>query len=121
MILREYNGRIHDKGIVEMVDQSSTTPRKTHYLPHHALIWQDKELRIVYDTSAQSNGPSLNNCLYTSPKFNQKILELLLQRFQFYPVTWIAVADIEKAFLIISVTPKDVLRRITWTQSTQRL
>lgn len=109
-ILREYNAIIQDqldKGVVERVDQSDTTPRKIHYLPHHAVIRQDKEttkLRVVYDASARSNGPSLNNCLYTGPKFNQKILEILL-RFRSYAIAWIA--DIEKAFLMISVTPRD--------------
>ncbi len=42
--------------------------------------------------------PSLNDCL---PKFNQKILEI----FRCYPVAFIA--DIEKAFLMISVNPDD--------------
>jgi hypothetical protein len=37
----------------------------------------------------------------TGPKFNQRILEILL-RFRSYPV-----ADIEKAFLMISMAPKD--------------
>ena len=66
-------------------------------------------MRVVYDASARWNGPSLNNCLYTGPKFNQKILEILL-RFQSYPIAWIA--DIEKAFLMISIAPKD--RDVLW-------
>jgi len=109
-ILREYNAIILDqldKGVVERVDQSDTTPWKIHYLPHHAVIRRDKEttkLRVVYEASARSNGPSLNNCLYTGPKFNQKILEILL-RFQSYAIAW--TADFEKAFLMISVTPRD--------------
>ena len=78
-----------------------------HYLPHHAVIRHDKKttkVRVVYDASARSSGPSLNDCLYTGPKFNQKILEILL-RFRSYPVAFIA--DIEKAFLMIAVTPRD--------------
>ena len=81
-------------------------PEVTH-LPHHAVIRQDKEttkVRVVYDASARSSGPSLNDCLHTGPKFNQRILEILL-RFRSYPVAFIA--DIEKAFLMISVNPKD--------------
>ena len=45
----------------------------------------------------------LNDCLHTGPKFNQRILEVLL-RFQSYPVVFIG--DNEKAFLMISVIPK---------------
>lgn len=59
---------------------------------------------MVYDASAHSSGPSLNDCLHTGPKFNQKILEVLL-RFRSYPIAF--VADIEKAFLMISVAPGD--------------
>ena len=61
-------------------------------------------MRVVYDASARSSGPSLNDCLYVGPKFNQKTLEVLL-RFRSYPIAWIA--DIEKAFLMISMAPKD--------------
>ena len=109
-ILQEYDAIIRDqlsKGIVEKVNHSTDIPGKTHYLPHHAVIRRDKEttkVRVVYDASARTNGPSLNNCLYTGPKFNQKILEILL-RFRSYPIAWIA--DIEKAFLMISVAPRD--------------
>ena len=109
-IFREYDAIIRDqlsKGIVERVNHSTNVLGKVHYLPHHAVIRRNKEttkVRVVYDASAQSNGPSLNNCLYTGPKFNQRILEILL-RFRSYPIAWIA--DIEKAFLMISVAPKD--------------
>ncbi len=68
---------------------------------------QDKEttkVGFVYDASARANGPSLNDCLHTGPKFSQKILEILL-RFRSYKVA--LVAGIEKAFLTISVAPRD--------------
>ena len=67
----------------------------------------DKEttkVRIVYDASARSNGPSLNNCLHVGPKLNQKILDILL-RFRVHGIA--IVADIEKAFLMVSVARKD--------------
>ena len=109
-VLREYNSIICEqleKGIVEVVRDSEVTPDVTHYLPHHAVTRHDKEttkVRVVYDASARSSGPSLNDCLHTGPKFNQRILEILL-RFRSYPIAF--VADIEKAFLMISVNPKD--------------
>ena len=81
---------------------------KVHYLPHHTVIRRDKDttkVRVVYDASSRSIGPSLNSCLHTGPKFYQKILEILL-RFRSYPIA--LVADIKKAFfLMISVDLKD--------------
>ena len=109
-ILHEYDAIIQDqlkRGIVEVVEDLKDTPKMTHYLPHHAVIRQDKKttkVRVVYDASARSSGPSLNDCLHTGPKFNQRILEILL-RFRSYPIA--LVADIEKAFLMISIAPKD--------------
>ena len=92
---------------MEVVEELDNTPKMTHYLPQHAVIRQDKKIKkvqVVYDASAQSSGPSLNDCLHTGPKFNQRIFEVLL-RFQSYPI--MLFADIEKAFLMISVAPKD--------------
>lgn len=73
---------LHGKGIVERVEDLKDTPEMMHYLPHHAVVRQDKEttkIRVVYDASARSGGPSLNDCLHTGPKFNQRILEILLR------------------------------------------
>ena len=61
-----------------MVDRTDSSFNKTHYLPHHAVVRQDKDtskVRIVYNASAHAKGPSLNDCLHTGPKFNQKVLE----------------------------------------------
>jgi len=89
-ILQEYDATIQDqinKGIVEVVPDCKTKREgEVHYLPHHAVIRQDKEttrLRVVYDTSARSGGPSLNDFLYTGPKFNQSVFDILL-RFHSY-------------------------------------
>ena len=73
------------------------------------------KVRIVYDASSRTSGPSLNNCLHTGPKYNQNILEILL-RFRSYPVA--VVADVEKAFLMISVDPKDRdVLRFLWVKN----
>ena len=122
-ILREYDSIIREqleRGIVEEVKDPEVAPEVTHYLLHHAVICQDKEttkVRVVYDASARSSGPSLNDCLHTGPKFNQRILEILL-RFRSYPVAFIV--DIEKAFLMISVNPKDCdVLRFLWVKDPQ--
>ena len=67
------------------------------------------KLRIVYDASARVDGPCLNDCLHTGPKFSQNILDILL-RFRLNQVAFIG--DVEKAFLMISVAEcdRDVLR-----------
>ena len=100
VVLDEYDSIIQSQiqqGIVEVVEEpEQTTSNKIHYLPHHTVIWRDKnmtKLRIVYDASAKSDGPSLNDCLHAGPKFDQKIFDLLL----IFRVHKVAVtADIEK-------------------------
>ena len=95
------------QGIVEEVDQSHKPLGEVHYLPHHAVIRKDKsttKLHIVYDASAKSTGCSLNECLHKGPKFYQKNLDILL-RFHTYPIA--LTADIEKVFLMISVSEQD--------------
>lgn len=94
----------------EKIQEMPTTER-THYLPHHAVIRRDKDttkLRIVYDASARSRGPSLNDCLHTGPKLQQSIFDLLQFRTHRVGLT----ADIEKAFLMIGIAEedRDVLR-----------
>ena len=114
--LHEYDAVIKDqlsKGVIEVVQNpNGACENRINYLPHHAIVRSDKEttkLRMVYDASARDNGPSLNDCLYTGPKFGQNILEILL-RFRIHNVA--LIGDVEKAFLMISVSAsdRDVLR-----------
>ena len=102
-----------------VTDLDPTNVERVHYLPHHAVVRQDKattKLRVVYDASAKSDGPSLNDCLYTGPKFDQKILDILL-RFRLHKVA--LTADIEKAFLMISMAEKDRdVLRFLWVNDT---
>ena len=115
-MLKEYSDTIAEQeklGIIERVPKEEPTPKTIHYLPHHAVIRQNKsttKLRVVFDASARApNGPSLNDCLLKGPSFNQLIFDLLL-RFRQYKVA--LVADLEKAFLMVAVeeADRDVLR-----------
>ena len=57
-------------GIIETVSEPGKKG-ETHYLAHHPVIRQDKvttKLRIVFDASAKTLGPSLNECLYKGPQ-----------------------------------------------------
>ena len=116
-VLQEYDLTIKgqlQRGIVEPVQETPDSICRVHYLPHHAFVRHDKEttkVRVVYDASARTGGPSLNNCLHAGPKFNQRIMDILMR----FRVRWVAViADIEKAFHMISVAMKDrnVLREL---------
>ena len=110
-VLQGYDATIKDQlnqGIVEEIDDPKRSVRgATHYIPYHAVIRQDKsttKLRIVYNASAKQDGPSLNDCLYAGPKFGQSIMDIIL-RFRVHKVA--LAADIEKAFLMVSVAEKD--------------
>ena len=85
VLLAEYDRVIQNqikKGIVEVVSNSAVDEgEKIHYLPYYGVVRQDKttsKLRIVYDASVRSNGPSLNDSLYTGPSFGQSIFDILL-------------------------------------------
>ena len=113
IILQEYDSIIRDeieKKIVEVVagaDTKTDHDHTVHYLPNHVVIRHDKtttKLRVVYNASVRSGGPSLNDCLYTCPKFNQRIMDILL-RFQSYPIA--LTGNIEKGFLMISIAKAD--------------
>jgi len=93
----------------------------THFLLHHAVICQDMsttKLRIIYDASARAESHSLNDCLFSGPKFNLTILDIIL-RFRCYRVT--LVADVEKAFLMVSVTDSDRdMLRFLWVDDVNK-
>lgn len=109
-MMKEYDMVIKEqlaRGIIEPVDPDKETSNQVHYLPHHGVLRHDKsttKLRVVYDASSKSHGPSLNDCLYKGPKFQQLIFDLLI-RFRSYPIA--LTADIEKAFLMIMMDEKD--------------
>ena len=112
-ISRHYNDVIQEQlkqGIIEPVEQGvNNGVGKVHYIPHHEVIRVDKEttkLRVVYDASARAgrNSPSLNDCLYVGPPLSPYIYDVLLR----FRINKIAITgDIEKAFLNVSVDPRD--------------
>ena len=108
LILQEYDRIIKNqlkKSIIEPVAKGASTSNLLHYLPHHAVVRTDKsKVCVVYDASAKSDGPSLNECFHTGPKFNQHILDILLH-FRHHRVA--LTADVEKVFLMISVAEPD--------------
>ncbi|XP_065678959.1 uncharacterized protein LOC136093693 [Hydra vulgaris] len=80
---------------------------KVHYLPHQPVLRNDKvtsKVRIVFDASSSVDGPSLNDCLYPGPSLTTSLFGILL-RFRAQKIAF--VADIEKAFLQITLSPED--------------
>ena len=113
--LLQYDAVIRDQlrqGVVEVVaNPTQYVEQQVHYLPHHAVVRQDKQttkLRVVYDASARSDG-LLSMTFYTGPNFGQSILDIFL-RFWLHNVA--LVGDMEKAFLMVSVAEcdRDMLR-----------
>ena len=91
-----------DLGIIEEVSESSALG-ETHYIPHHPVIRDDHsttKLRIVFDASSKTDGPSLNDCLYKGPQMTPLIYDILLR---FRTFVYALTADIEKAFLQLSI------------------
>ena len=88
------------------VGNGESGANRVHYMPHHAVLRQDKTTTkwSVYDASAKSDGLSLNDCSFLGPSPYKKIFDILL-RIRMYPI--IIVADIEKDFLMVSVTEAD--------------
>ncbi|GFY10279.1 DUF1758 domain-containing protein [Trichonephila clavipes] len=82
--------------------------KECHYLAHRPVIKLDSQttkIRPVFDSSASEKGkPSLNECLLKGTNLIDLIPDIL-DRFRMYPIG--ISADIEKAFLMLSVAPKD--------------
>ena len=73
-----------ENGVAEEVPSDEftlTDGRPKFYLPHHAIIREDKqttETRVVFDASAQdSNGVSLNSCLEPGPALQPDLVGIL--------------------------------------------
>ena len=72
-IMKQYNDMITEQlqqGVTERVGEADFVVGEVIYLPHRAVIREVKstpKVRIVYDASVKSVGPSLNDCLYTGP------------------------------------------------------
>ena len=106
-----YNEVVEDylqQNIAEEVPRDATTDNVKYYLPHHAVLREDKvttKLRVVFDASSHEEGsPSLNDCLLTGPNLNPDLLSVLI-KFRQHEIAY--MADIKKAFLQISIVEKD--------------
>ena len=110
-MLAAYNKIIQEQlqhGFIEKVANPQSTKGRVHYIPHHAVLKDSSTtpLRTVYDCSCSPNAaqPSLNSCLSTGPDIlNDMTAILVCFRCYQYGIA----ADIEKAFLTISLDEQD--------------
>ena len=86
-----------EAGVIEEAPDSCEAG-ECHYLPHHHAIKETKDttkVRIVFEASATSDGPSLNEGLHNRPQLTPSISNIFL-RFRTFLIAM--TPDIEKAF-----------------------
>lgn len=86
------------------------------YLPHHAVIREDKEttkVRIVFNASSKGdNNMSLNDDLLVGPKLQQDLRHILM-RWRNHKIC--LIADIVKMYRMVCVADEDTdYQRIVW-------
>ena len=108
-LMKEYDDIFQEQksfGIIEEAPDT-TKPGESYYMPHRAVIREDKlttKVRVVFDASSKSAGPSLNDCLYKGPQLTPLLYDVLL-RFRAHEIA--LTSDITKAFSQISVDTQD--------------
>ncbi|KAL4154263.1 hypothetical protein QTP88_002088 [Uroleucon formosanum] len=90
-----------------------------YFIPHHAVYRpaiDENKIRVVFDASAQSSrGPSLNNCLFTGPKLQQDIVDILTR---FRVPKYVFTTDICKMYRQILILPEyHQFQHILWRPS----
>ena len=94
-VFEDYN----EEGILE-----ASSPIGGNFLPYH-VVYTSNKMRVVYNASANPwKGPSLNDLLWAGPNLLANLIGVLV-RFRLPRLA--VVADIQKAFLMVSVKPAD--------------
>ncbi|XP_047540908.1 uncharacterized protein LOC125073870 [Vanessa atalanta] len=111
-VLEEYTTLNHMK----QVPNDDIDNPKCVYLPHHAVVREDKQttkVRVVFNASNKGvNNVSLNDDLMIGPKLQQDLRHLLL-RWRKHPIA--IIADIVKMYRQVFVHEDDTnFQRILW-------
>lgn len=125
-LMQEYDTSIRDyikKGFAEEVKENKDSTSPLYYMPHQAVVRHDSQttkLRVVFDASSSTNNrPSLNDVLESGPNLNPELIDVLT-RFRTHNIA--IVADIEKAFLQISLAKTDRSAvRFLWYERTPKI
>nr|XP_037273684.1 uncharacterized protein LOC119165693 [Rhipicephalus microplus] len=117
-IHKEYDTTIksyYNNGFAEKVPTNSMSGHVTYYMPHRVVVRRDRittKVRVVFYASFHTTcSSSLNDVLCTGPNLNPNILDRLLK----FRNSKIGIsADIEKAFLQVSLAEQDQARSLLW-------
>ena len=96
-----------DKGYIRKVPVYEKQPDSKWYLPHFTILKPNKattKIRIVFDASAKYEGTSLNDMMYSAPKLQRELFDVLL-RFRCHPTA--LVCDIAERYLRIQIPEAD--------------
>lgn len=114
-VIKEYLQLDHMK----KVDINDSKINETVYLPHHAVIRDDKSttrVRVVFDASCKNeNGVSLNDTLMIGPTLQSDLRHIVLRWRMHYVAI---IADIVKMYRQVRVADQDIpYQRIVWRDS----
>lgn len=118
-VKRQYSEVFHDYlnlGHMERVPADDLRKPSVVYLPHHAVIRNDKtttKVRIVFDASMKgTNGVSLNSDLMVGPTL-QPPLRHIIMRWRLHPIS--LCADVIKMYRQVKLSPAHVdFHRVVW-------
>ncbi|XP_045540617.1 uncharacterized protein LOC106708519 [Papilio machaon] len=114
-VINEYLQLYH----MEKVPEECKNDSFAVYLPHHAVVRNDKtttKVRVVFDAScAGSNGISLNNDLMVGPSLQPELRHIIM-RWRCYRIC--LTADIIKMYRQVKVANEDAdFQRIYWREN----
>lgn len=108
MLAQGYKGFMSEYIKMGHTEEVKDTDLPTYYLPHHAVSKCDSlttKIRVVYEGSATTrSGLSLNDISVCGPPVQPELLSTVL-RFHIY--RYALVADIEKMYRQIRISPAD--------------
>lgn len=83
-LMKKYDSVFKEQKDFSIIKKVSKSPAlaEIHYIPHHPVIRDDHsatKLRIVFDASSKTDGPSLNDNLYKGPQMTPLIYDILLR------------------------------------------
>ncbi|XP_063988162.1 uncharacterized protein LOC135168158 [Diachasmimorpha longicaudata] len=113
---KQYHAVIAEYLSLEHMSKATDTSSLSFYLPHHAVIKENRlttKVRVVFDGSSKtSNGISLNETLMVGPTIQDHLFSLIIQ---FRSHQYVLTRDTEKMYRQFLVHPYDrKYQRILW-------